>query len=163
MLEVRAPNYWSKEDKVMCFLAGGLQKCNWHSSVFNYLASLETDDLVIFNPKRDDFDIHNPEMEVEQITWEYHHLNDFRENPKFFFSMYFDQSESVQPICFYELGRMLALLNPSRCVVSVHPGFSRKNDVIIQTALATNNKVRVEQAFPTVHAARIYAKYQELK
>ena len=160
---INAPNDWNLEDgKIKCFLAGGLQKCNWHDTVLNYLKNKETSNLVLFNPKRDDFDIGNQNMEYEQISWEFQYLNTFKRDKDFFFSIFFDASESVQPICFYELGRMLAILQPEQCVVSVHPRFSRRNDVIIQTELATAGEVPVLQVLPEVHAERIYEKYKNL-
>ena len=64
--------------------------------------------------------------------------------------MYFCSGESDQPICMYELGRNILRMQmrfPSdwekRIVISVEDGYKRKQDVIIQTDLATNNKLNI--------------------
>ena len=78
--------------------------------------------------------------------------------------MYFCNSESVQPICMYELGRNIIRMQnrfPSdwekRIVISVEDGYKRKEDVLIQTELATNNRVFVEtvNTSPYIHAQYI--------
>ena len=66
------------------------------------------------------------------------------------FSMYFSSGDSDQPICMYELGRNILRMQmrfPSdwedRIIISVEDGYRLKQDVLIQTELATNNKIFV--------------------
>ena len=87
------------------------------------------------------------------------------------FSMYFCDSESVQPICMYELGRNIIRIQnrfPSdwekRIVISVEDGYRRKADVLIQTELATLNKVFVDaNASPDLHAQYIKRAIKSIK
>ena len=137
----------------------------------------DTSHLVIYNPRRSSFDMENPYEQIRQIEWEFEMLElcDI-------FSMYFCESESVQPICMYELGRnllkkkndwvcrdeyqVLMMLPISTCV-TVEKGYSRINDVLIQTKLATNGYV-----VPTIapdqqygirkHARKILDNYRAL-
>lgn len=147
--------YKIKPNDVTCFLAGGITNCdNWQQEVIKELSQFEhTDNLVIFNPRRENFPIHDKSASKKQIEWEFKHLQICD-----IFSMYFCNSESVQPICFYELGRNLALMKCS--VISVEEGFSRTNDVVIQTQLARNLPVYLD-ATPKSHAKYIYDLYRE--
>ena len=77
--------------------------------------------------------------------------------------MYFCNNDSDQPICMYELGRNIVRLQnrfPSdwekRIVISVEAGYRRQADVLIQTELATQNKVFIDtNATPDLHAQYI--------
>lgn len=91
------------------FLAGGITKCwDWQDrccELIQEIASIKeinTDKLILFNPRRLSFDTADKTASDEQITWEYDYLNlcDI-------FSMYFCESDSVQPICLYELGHYI--------------------------------------------------------
>lgn len=129
------------------FLAGGIQKCSeWQKDVISKLNDLGTNNVVwLYNPRRENFPIDDPNAAEEQITWEFNALEDCT-----VFSMYFDETESAQPICFYELGRNIERMKSKypddwekRIVVSCDEGFSRYQDVVIQTKLATDEKVEV--------------------
>lgn len=166
MKVIKAPEvYTATADEVKVFVAGGLQKCDWQYEFFDELRQdyINTKDVVMYNPRRDDFDVSNPAMEVEQITWEFNQLTGLASDPKYIFSMYFDNSESPQPICFYELGRYLTMVKPENCIITVHPEFFRRNDVIIQTSLATNNRVPVVLGLPYRHARRVAQRFTELR
>lgn len=155
-----------KENEILCFLAGGISGCeNWQDKVISILNSYtDTDNLVLANPRRKEFDITDPTASEKQIQWEFYMLEKAD-----IFSMYFDNSNSVQPICFYELGRNLCKIKnnaifPSyenRIVVSVREGFSRTNDVVIQTKLALSDDsiVNIVQDIKT-HADNIYKTYK---
>lgn len=147
--------YKIKSNDVICFLAGGITNCdNWQQEVIKELSKFEhTDNLVIFNPRRENFPIDDPSASKKQIEWEYKWLNHCD-----IFSMYFCNSNSVQPICFYELGRNLALMKYA--VISVEEGFSRTNDVVIQTKLARELPVHLK-ATPESHAKYIYEMYTQ--
>ena len=125
-------------DLISVFLAGGITDCpEWQREV---IAKLDDLDCVVFNPRRDNFPIDDPGAADEQIAWEFNALS--RCN---IFSMWFCNSKSDQPICFYELGRNLALHSADTIIVGCDSGFRRKQDVIIQTKLAIPEiKVRLD-------------------
>jgi len=178
---IEAPNlYVPAKNEITCFLAGGITNCHqWQKSVINAIDSLDHDiDLVIYNPRRENFDITKDDSK-EQIKWEFNYLEKCD-----IFSMYFASSEkSNQPICLYELGRNLVRMQTrfpsdytshgltylSRIVVTVESGYSRKDDVLIQTELATGPVepvVMVHQTAPDAiqsHARRILNAYYKLK
>ena len=136
--------------EIPCFLAGGITNCSeWQNKVINGLSKklkndLESEKLVLFNPRRENFPIFDPTASLEQIHWEYEWLEKCQ-----IFSMFFDgTAKSDQPICFYELGRNIERMKQKfpkdwnmRLIVSVNSNFRRVNDVIIQTKLASNNKI----------------------
>lgn len=130
--------------EVLCFLAGGITNCpDWQAKVIanfklydkKFPGSL--DNLVLANPRRENFPIDDPNASREQITWEFNALQDMD-----IFSMYFTAGPSDQPICLYELGRNLMRMQimhgtdyHKRIVISCDPGYSRAADVKIQTEL----------------------------
>ena len=115
------------------FLAGGITKCrDWQSEVIKTIEEsfgdlYDLSDLVIFNPRRDDFDVNKKDEEINQIKWEHNFLTKAH-----IVSFFFDASESVQPITLYELGKWA---NKKTSVITVCRGYKRENDVLIQTAL----------------------------
>ena len=138
------------------FLAGGITNCKeWQKEV---IENLKYEDVSIFNPRQEHFDVSDKTASYKQILWEFEHLEKMD-----IFSMYFCNDNSDQPICMYELGRNIVRMQnrfPSdwekRIVVSVEDGYSRKTDVLIQTELATQNKVFVDvNATPDLHAQYI--------
>lgn len=153
---------------VKVFLAGGITNCpDWQAEVIKELEKYEgTENLVVFNPRRANFDITDPSATPKQIQWEFNHLETMD-----IFSMYFTNSQSPQPICFYELGRHLARMRSrfletfkKRIVIGVEDGFSRKADVLIQTLLALNlNAAPVVSTTPKEHAQRIYEAFRGIE
>ena len=136
----------SKRSEVCCFLAGGITNCrNWQNDVITEL-KYETDNLILFNPRRENFPIHDSNAALEQISWEFKWLENCD-----IFSIYFDgTNKSDQPICFYELGRNIERMKikfpvdwEKRIIISVDKNFKRADDVIIQTKLATSNKIKI--------------------
>lgn len=86
--------------------------------------------------------------------------------------MYFAATEkSDQPICFYELGRNVTRIvyekgneAKSHMVISYDENFRRKQDVVLQTALATYGEITVhETKTPQEHARYIIDAYKKLK
>ncbi len=134
------------------FLAGGISGCkDWQKKV---IEELKYDDLSIFNPRREYFDITNKNASYQQIEWEFKRLERMD-----IFSMYFCNSNSDQPICMYELGRnILRMQNrfPSdwqkRIVVSIEKGYKRENDVIIQLSLCAPKICVYPDVDPETHA-----------
>lgn len=136
------------------FLAGGITACeNWQDKVIDELSSY---DITIFNPRRKNFDVTDKLASVKQINWEYERLEQMD-----IFSMYFCNSESLQPICMYELGRNILRMQmrfpldwQNRIIISVENGYKRTSDVIIQTELCSKLFVDAD-ATPDIHAQYI--------
>jgi len=162
--------YEKKPGEITCFLAGGITDCGeWQDEVINYLENVDVDltGLVLFNPRRKNFPIHDPNASNEQITWEFNMLEQMD-----IFSMYFANSpKSVQPICMYELGRNLAKMEVrfpndymNRITVSVEQGYSREQDVVIQSKLAMKGQDFVEtNSNPEKHADTIIRAFNWIK
>ena len=138
------------------FLAGGITNCKeWQKEVIGKLAC---EDISFFNPRQEHFDITDKNASYKQILWEFERLEKMD-----IFTMYFCNDDSDQPICMYELGRNIVRMQnrfPSdwekRIVISVEDGYRRKADVLIQTELATQDKVVVDtNATPNLHAQHI--------
>lgn len=120
------------------FLAGGIVNCpNWQAEVIDKLQRWSnnsiSDNLVVFNPRRENFPIGDKNAARKQITWEFEAIEMCD-----IFSMWFCNANSDQPICMYELGRNLERLhkNPYLSIcIGVEPGYRREQDVYIQTEL----------------------------
>lgn len=168
---ITAPNHYHyNKGDIRCFLAGGITNCpDWQSEVISCLQKEENKKngtdlsrLVIFNPRRSNFPINDPNVAEQQITWEFDHLEKCD-----IFSMYFCNSDSDQPICMYELGRNLLKIHRdwsdnwnSRIIVSVENGYRRQKDVEIQVNLATDSNIVVKTgATPENHAKYIITSY----
>lgn len=149
MKVITAPELYVPQDYyVSCFLAGGITNCpDWQGEVIKQLYgfTLGSFEPVIFNPRRENFPIEDKSAAVQQIEWEYKMLERCD-----IFSMYFSSGDSDQPICMYELGRnilRMQMRHPSdwqdRIVISVEDDYRRRQDVLIQTGLATQDQVFV--------------------
>ena len=107
------------------FLAGGITRCpDWQQEMRRILADF---DLVVLNPRRKNFPIHDPGAAEEQIAWEYTHLR-AADAILFWFPC-----ETICPIVLYELGAWSMTNKP--IFVGVHPDYKRRQDVEIQTRL----------------------------
>ena len=174
---ITAPEkYILNELEISCFLAGGISNCqNWQQDVINILKEnikkYSNDRFIIFNPRRENFPINNSNAAFEQIKWEYEWLEKCQ-----IFSMFFvSQTQSDQPICFYELGRNIERMKQKfpndwekRIIISIDLNFKRANDVIIQTNLASNNKIKINvnnsyEELIKIHSNEILSKFNILK
>jgi len=173
---ITAPEqYTAKGTDILVFLAGGITNCSdWQSNVIRTLQDWDTspesgslDDLVLFNPRRDNFPINDPSAASTQISWEFRWLEQAD-----ILSMYFANSSSDQPICMYELGRNIARIQmrfPTdwmhRIIISIEQGYTRTQDVCMQMLLATDGFVVpiVYQYGENFHANRICKAYMHLK
>lgn len=169
---ITAPEIYKNDSNIACFLAGGITNCpNWQDEVIKNIkeySSSENIDLKyldIYNPRRANFPIDNPNAAQEQIEWEFKYLEKCD-----IFSMYFCNAPSDQPICMYELGRNISEIKNEymgtwghRIIVSVEKGYKREQDVLIQTRLATNNIIKpFSYATPMSHAIAIVDNYNWL-
>jgi len=127
MLYVESPTHFhslSPKEKVL-FLAGGITNCpDWQQEMRQKLADTE---WVLLNPRREHFPIHDPGAALAQITWEYEHLRMATA------ILFWFPCETICPIVLYELGAWSMTAKP--LFVGVHPDYSRRRDVEIQTGL----------------------------
>lgn len=124
MKYIESPNTY-KGDEPSIFLAGGITGCsNWQAWAVAYLSG---NNIAIFNPRRENFPIHDPNAAEAQIRWEAEHL-DKSDAVLFWFP-----HETLCPIVLYELGAWSMTKKP--IFVGCHPEYQRRQDVIIQTAI----------------------------
>ena len=108
------------------FLAGGITgSLDWQAVVCQQLADTA---LVLLNPRRAAFPIHDPAAAEQQISWEYRHLRHATA------VLFWFPAETLCPITLYELGAWSMTTKP--LLVGVHPAYQRRQDVIIQSRLA---------------------------
>lgn len=169
---ITAPNYYEPLPRdISVFLAGGITNCpDWQQKILKQLEdNYAYDSLVVFNPRRENFPIGDKTAAYTQIAWEFEMLEKCD-----IFSMYFSSGDSDQPICMYELGRNILRIQTrfptdwqDRIVISTEDGYRRKQDVLIQTGLATQDKVFVNtqissQICLAEHADNIVMAYKNL-
>ena len=161
MKVITAPDIYNpSDDEIILFLAGGITGCpDWQSEVIGRLKRTKNlDRLVVYNPRRENFPIGDPNAAEEQITWEYRYLSKCD-----IFSMYFCAGESDQPICMYELGRYGSGWG-NIPVISVEDGYKRAKDVQIQIKLALNSDSWIHMnADPVKHTEEIIRTYNLFK
>lgn len=87
------------------------------------------DHFNVFNPRRANFDASDPNVEKNQIAWEYYCIHNCR-NILFWFA-----PETLAPITLFELGSALNTHNHENIYIGIDPEYKRKNDVVIQTSL----------------------------
>lgn len=124
-----APNYYkpTPDDPPAVFLAGGITGCpRWHDHAIQYLRDSNVS-MVVLNPNRVDFPIHDPAAGWEQFRWEQCHLHLTQTITLMWFPEPF-VATTVQPIAQYEFGQ-LTESRTRRFVVGADPGYPRARDV----------------------------------
>ena len=171
---ITAPEIYknNNNNNITCFLAGGITNCpNWQNEVIKNIqeyssrTNIDLRYLDIYNPRRENFPIDNPNAAQKQIEWEFKYPEECD-----IFSMYFCNAPSDQPICMYELGRNISEIKKNysktwehRIIISVEKGYKREQDVFIQTRLATNSIIKpFSWATPVFHAMAIVNNYDWL-
>lgn len=164
--------------EVKCFLGGGITNCpNRQNEVMSNFRKFDAkfpgqlDGLVLFNPRRENFPIDDPNAAQEQIAWEFKWLQQMD-----LFSMWFSGGESDQPICMYELGRNLQRMMTrfpddyaERILISCDPSHKRFQDVVIQTKLAFSEAQNglepniIEKPDPMMHMYQIIRQFKVVK
>ena len=108
------------------FLAGGITGCpDWQKIMKQ---ELNNEEVTIINPRRENFPIHDPNAALAQITWEFEMLR------KADMISFWFPSETICPIVLYELGQWN--MTDKKIIVGCAPGYTRLQDVEIQTNLA---------------------------
>lgn len=109
------------------FLGGGISNCpDWQKDIRDILEPALPNVLLI-NPRRYDFDIHNPDATIQQIHWEFRYL-DLSEIILFWFP-----KATLCPITLLEFGKFMMTGKP--LFVGTEPGYQRNIDVEIQAQL----------------------------
>jgi len=125
---IEAPKKFFKANLTSLFLAGGITNCpDWQKEMIDMLKG--EDDLVIYNPRRKNFPIHDPNAAKDQITWEYNYLKKCD-----MISFWFSRG-SLNPIVLYELG-IHGNSGKRLIFIGMDKEYERQQDVIIQTKLA---------------------------
>ena len=146
------------------FLGGGITNCDdWQSKVCECFDDSKS--ITVFNPRRANFNVFDRTATAQQIDWEFSKLEKCD-----IFSMYFCNSDSVQPICLYELGRNVIRMQnrfpttwERRIIVSIEEGYKRTQDVIIQMAYAMPGVFIDSMATPEFHAKQILLALEYLR
>lgn len=119
---IEAPDEYTGKGPAV-FLAGGITGCpDWQSEARDLIPC----SVVVLNPRRADFPIHDPSAAAAQIDWEYRHLR--RADVVLFW--FPDSGPIVQPIALYELGAHAA--SGKRIAVGADPDYIRRADVVLQ-------------------------------
>jgi hypothetical protein len=149
MKHVQCPeNYGGKEKSL--FLAGGITGCaDWQAELINLLKDT---DLVLLNPRRKHYPVGKVDLDEEQIKWEFEHFK------KASAVSFWFPPETVCPITLYELGKQSALGKP--IFVGVHPNYTRKKDIEIQTKLI---RLEVKIVYSLGKLAEQIKKWSEVK
>ncbi len=128
MIYIEAPEYNLEaglNGNKSIFLAGGIMQCpHWQDEIVELLKDTS---LNVFNPRRKEFPMGDPNEETRQIAWEKNHLDAAD------LILYWFSPPTNNPIVFYELGRYI--ISSKDIFIGVDPAFERKNDVHIQVGL----------------------------
>lgn len=151
-LYIEAPTYYRPQrgDPPGIFLAGGITGVaeQWHQRAVTALTQFSTP-LVIINPNRAAFPIHDAKAAWEQVSWEQHHLHLPGLTTLFWFAA--AEASRPQPIAMYELGQ--ALGEGRKIAVGAHPRYPREADVHMLCQLARPGMPVYSDLEDTVHAA----------
>ena len=142
--------YTDHQGQRSVFLAGGISDCyDWQAEVAQMLAETQ---LIVLNPRRANFPIHDPSQSQLQIQWEYEHLR------KASAILFWFPSETLCPITLYELGTWSNSEKP--IFIGVHPNYQRRIDVEIQTRLIRPDVVIVYSLQHLADQLKVYATWQ---
>jgi hypothetical protein len=124
MIYVEAPNK-IEVNKKSIFIAGGITDCpDWQKELIEKIKDL---DIVVYNPRRSNFDVSDSSAMETQIKWE-HEMLMRSDVISFWFC-----KEAIQPITLYELGSYSKTSKP--LIIGIDKKYERRKDVEIQTKL----------------------------
>ena len=114
------------------FLAGGITNCpDWQQDV---ISLLKNQNVTLFNPRREHFDVTDPSASKIQIEWEFDFLRAANA------VLFWFAGGSLNPIALFEYGKELGR-NTKNLFVGCDLSYSRRLDVIEQTRLARPNLI----------------------
>lgn len=124
---ITSPAEHIEKHRTTLFIAGGISNCwDWQTPTIKRL--LDSTDLVLFNPRRTNWNMENSDAESKkQILWEHRHLAQAD------YIMFWFPSETLCPITLFELGKYLK--SEAKLIVGTHPDYQRRLDVIVQTEI----------------------------
>lgn len=122
MKYIESPEVYEGRKKSL-FLAGGITNCPDQQELMR--KALKDIDIVLFNPRRYNFPIGDPNAAEAQIKWEHEHLR------KASMILFWFPKETLCPIVLYELGAWSMTMK--KLFIGVHPEYKRRQDVEIQT------------------------------
>lgn len=128
MIHLQCPQEWDGGnlwDAGSIFLGGGITSCPiWQSQMVKLL---ENTNLVVVNPRRENFDINDSTLTEKQIEWEFRYLQRVTGR------MFWFPHETLCPITLFELGKWCVKGEP--LFVGCHPDYKRKVDLEVQLRL----------------------------
>jgi len=128
MRYVKCPeNFYPGFNEFSLFMAGGISNTSDWQAIFKSLLLSESN-LVLINPRREKFDVNDPDASDLQIEWEHMHI-ERAQGISFWFS-----PETLCPITLFELGKVAAGVR-KLLFVGTHPQYKRKYDVVKQLKL----------------------------
>lgn len=114
------------ESNIKLFLAGGITDCpDWQSQAIKGLSDI--DNLTIFNPRRENWDISDASATEKQTIWEFRKLSESN-----VIAFWFSKG-SLNPITLYELGYWIG---KKPIVIGIDKDYQRREHVIVQARLA---------------------------
>ena len=126
MKTIEAPeDYRLTGTEFSLFLAGGITACpDWQSYAIELVGKWKNNDrLVVFNPRRKNFDISETAISSQQIEWESKYLQ--RVN---LITFWFCE-KPIQPITLFELGRYSHKEEVDRILVGADRNYIRRFDI----------------------------------
>jgi hypothetical protein len=115
--------------KPAAFLGGSISSAaDWQERFAKLLSEYDAVDMILLNPRRDDFDMTDQGLSDRQIDWEFRHLRR-ADLLVFYFS-----HETLAPISLLEFGAH-SHSSGKPIVVGVHPEYKRRRDVEVQCRL----------------------------
>lgn len=136
-------------NELTVFMAGGITGCPDWQDTFKALLSNEGN-LVLVNPRRDDFDVRDPNASDAQIEWEHLHLTSCQA-----VSFWFPE-ETLCPITLFELGKIATGNKP--IFVGAHPNYKRRFDVVKQLKLIRPEVVVKDNLVDLAETVKSYLK-----
>ncbi len=134
---VEAPNDYTITDEVSIFIAGGISNCEeWQSNVLKDLErnrDIQKKNIVLFNPRRANFDINDIKQTEIQIEWEHKQLK------RADIILFWFCKETLCPITLFEYGKYL--VSNKRIFVGCHKLYQKRYDIICQTFLERKDVV----------------------
>lgn len=152
MLYIEAPNRIAiNSNTPSLFVAGAITGApEWQTEIIKEFKDL---DMIVYNPRGANFPINDPNAAYEQIKWEYDMLR------KASMILFWFCKETMGPIVLYELGAWSMTNKP--IVIGMDPGYSRRQDVEIQTMLV-RPEIKIVYTLKTL-ADQVINLYNQLK